>query len=120
MSFEEMVVALVGSIGAFALVGYLAAKTFGVIKAWINRNNSSIEEKQFNRLAKAFVEYKEDTTRRIQQLEAIIADEDVEQTSSDSKEIEAPKKNIEIEDNRESEQKQSQQDDNNLRNMLRE
>lgn len=34
MSFEEMVVALVGAIGAFALVGYLSAKTFGFIRAW--------------------------------------------------------------------------------------
>lgn len=120
MTFEEMVVALVASTGAFALVGYLAAKTFGLIKAWINRKNSSIQEEQFNRLAKAFMEYKEDTTKRIQHLEAIIANEDTEETSSDSREIEAPKEGIEIEANREPEQEQPQQDDNNLRNMLRE
>ncbi|TYP93853.1 hypothetical protein LX73_1566 [Fodinibius salinus] len=120
MTFQEMVVALVVSIGAFALFGYLAAKTFGIIKAWINRNNSSIEEEQFNRLAKAFVEYKKDTTKRIEHLEAIIADEDTEQASANSPEIEAPKESIEIEDRETSKEQSSSKDDNNLQNMLRE
>ncbi len=123
MSFEEMVVALVGSIGAFALVGYLAAKTFGLIKAWINRNNSSIEEEQFDRLAKAFMQYKKDTESRLQNLEAIIANEDEgtkTESSKSTKQIEAPKQNIEIED-RETEQEQSSSSgDNNLQNMLQE
>lgn len=123
MSFEEMVVALVGSLGAFALVGYLAAKTFGLIKAWINRNNNSIPEEQFDRLAKAFMEHKKETQRRLKNLEAIIADEDMESkvnANDSSKQIEAPKDNIEIDD-RETEKEQSQSgDNNNLRNMLQE
>ena len=121
MSFEEMVVALVGSIGAFALVGYLAAKVFSLIRSWINRNNSSIPEEEFDRLAKAFMKYKKDTEKRLQNLEAIISEEDTENSqSSSSKQIEAPKEEIEIED-RETEQEESQSNnDNNLRNMLRE
>lgn len=120
MSFEEMVVALVGSLGAFALVGYLAAKVFGLIKAWINRNNNSIPEEEFNRLAKAFMKYKKDTEQRLQNLEAIISEEDTSGSQSESKQIKAPKESIEIED-RETEEQESQSDDpNNLRNMLRE
>ena len=123
MSFEEMIVAVVGSIGAFALVGYLAAKTFGLIKAWINRNNSSIEEEQFDRLAKAFMQYKKDTESRLQNLEAIIASEDEgteTESSKSTKQIEAPKESIEIED-RETEQEQSRgSSDSNLKNMLQE
>lgn len=124
MSFEEMVVALVGSIGAFALVGYLAAKTFGLIKAWINRNKSAIPEEEFDRLAKAFMQYRKDTERRIQHLEAIIADEEPTERSTSSKkdqQIEAPRQNIEIESREtQKEQSGSKNDNNNLRNMLRE
>lgn len=123
MSFEEMVVALVGSIGAFALVGFLAAKTFGLIKAWINRNKNSIPEEEFDRLAKAFMQYKKNTERRLQNLEAIISEEGSEKSSdtqSNSKQIEAPKQNIEIEDQETEEEKNQSGDSNNLRNMLRE
>jgi len=123
MSFEEMVVAVVGTVAGVGLVGYLAAKIFGVIKAWINRNNSSIQEEQFDRLAKAFMQYKKDTENRLQNLEAIIADEDAgskSRSSKQSKQIEAPKQNIEVED-RETEQEQSGSGSNNsLNNMLQE
>jgi hypothetical protein len=122
MSFEEMVVAVVGAIGAFALVGYLAAKTFGLIKTWINRNKNSIPEEEFDRLAKAFIQYKKDTERRLQNLETIISEQDPENSSgtqNNSKQIEASKQNIEIE-NQETEEEVSQSEDsNNLRNMLR-
>ncbi|NGP87313.1 hypothetical protein [Fodinibius halophilus] len=122
MSFEEMVVALVGSLGAFALVGYLASKTFGLIKAWINRKNSSVEEEQFNRLAKAFMEHKKNTEKRLQNLETIATDEQSEQSSSseDTKKIEAPKKSIEIEDRETTKEQSGSNDDSNLKNMLHE
>lgn len=123
MSFEEMVVALVGSIGAFALVGYLAAKTFGLIKTWINRNKNSIPEEEFDRLAKAFMQYKKNTERRLQNLEAIISEQDQESTidtQSSSKQIDAPRANIEIEDQEPEKGKSQSGNSDNLRNMLRE
>lgn len=124
MSFEEMIVALVGSIGAFALIGYLAAKTFGLIKTWINRKKSGIPEEEFNRLARAFMEHKKDTRRRIKNLEAIIADEDLEDESQEElsqKQIDAPKQGIEIEDSETSSSGSTGKEKNsNLRNMLRE
>lgn len=124
MSFEEMIVALVGSIGAFALIGYLAAKTFGLIKTWINRKKSGIPEEEFNRLARAFMEHKKDTQRRIKNLEAIIADEDLEDESQEElsqKQIDAPKQGIEIEDSETSSSGSTGKEKNsNLRNMLRE
>lgn len=122
MSFEEMVVVLVGSIGAFALFGYLSAKIFDLIKTWINRKNSGIPEEEFDRLARAFMDYKKDTQRRLKNLEAIIADNDLEEHSSEqksSKQIEAPKENIEIEE-RSPETEESGSTNHNLRNMLHE
>jgi hypothetical protein len=123
MSFEEMIVALVGAIGAFALIGYLSAKVFGLINAWINRNNNSISEESFNRLAKAFMEHKEKTEHRLQNLEAIIASEETSNSRSNSesksKKIESPGETIEIED-RETHKESGASDNSNLRNMLRE
>ncbi len=123
MSFEEMIVALVGAVGGFILVGYLSAKIFGLIKTWINRKKGGVPEEEFNRLARAFVNYKKETQRRIQNLEAIIADEDNETVSQDDKtspQIEAAKKTIEIEDTESEKEKTRSDNGNNLRNMLRE
>lgn len=121
MSFEEMIVALVGSLGAFALVGYLSAKVFGLIKLWINRKKGSVPEEEFNRLANAFMEHKKETQRRLQNLEAI-ASEKEDSSSSDSadsnKKIEAPNQEIEFEEH--PQQEESQSGDSSFQNMLRE
>lgn len=123
MSFEEMVVALVGAIGAFILVGYLAAKTFGLIKTWISRNNNSISGEEFDRLAKAFMQYKKDSERRLRNLEAIISEEDLKSSSdtqSGSKQIDAARRNIEIKEQEPGKENSQKGNSNNLRNMLRE
>lgn len=118
MSFEEMVVALVGAIGGIALVGFIVAKITGLIKAWINRNNSGYNDEDFNRLAKAFMQYKKDTERRLQNLEAIVTEEDhTTSSTSENKQIQESKRSIEIDDEEEDE---SQSGNKNLRNMLRE
>ncbi len=118
MSFEEMVVALVGAVGGIALVGFIVAKITGLIKSWINRNNNAYNEEDFNRLAKAFMQHKKDTERRLQNLEAIASEEEVTGSSSGTgKSIEEPeRKNIEIDE----EPTESDSGNNNLRNMLRE
>lgn len=116
MSFEEMVVALVGAVGAFALVGFLAAKIIDLIKTWMNRNKSGIAEKDFNRLAEAFIEYKKESKHRIENLEAIIVDDEPasQESSAKNNRIEAPKNSIEIDENRE----ESSSESSGLRNML--
>lgn len=119
MSFEEMVVALVGAVGGIALVGFIVAKITGLIKAWINRNNNAYSEEDFNRLAKAFMQYKKDTERRLQNLEAIVSEDEVTGSSATAgKSIKEPEqKNIEIDDE---DPTKSDSGNNNLRNMLRE
>ncbi|WP_372635020.1 hypothetical protein [Fodinibius sp.] len=121
MGFEEMVVALVGAIGGIALVGFIFAKIVGLTKAWINRNNTAITEEDFDRLARAFMEHRKRSERRIQHLEAIIAGEDeikAPQTLSESSEKpEVSSETIEID---EEQQESSGGDDGNLRNMLHE
>ncbi|MFH5832278.1 hypothetical protein ACG2F4_01365 [Halalkalibaculum sp. DA3122] len=115
MSFEEMVVALVGAIGAFALVGYLATKVIDLIKTWINRKQGGYDEETFNRLAKAFMQHKKDTERRLQNLEAIIAEEDTEQKTG--KQLSEPRDTIEIDEEKPAQDRQ--QDSSKLKNMLK-
>lgn len=123
MSFEEMVVALVGAVGGIALVAFIFAKTVGLIKAWINRNNTSITEQDFDRMAKAFMEHKQDMNRRIQNLEAIIADEherSSNELSSRTGREEISDKNNTIEIDDDEQQDKSSDNNGNLRNMLHE
>lgn len=123
MTFEEMVVALVATVGGLAFTGYVFAKITGLIKSWINRNNSEIHIENFNRLAQAFMKHKKESERRIQNLEAIIVDDEKEFVSPSKegpKKVDAPKQSIEIEDTA-SEKEDIQVDkSSNLRNMLRE
>ena len=120
MGFEEMVVAIIGTVAGVGLLGYIIGKTTSLIKAWIERNKGGYDEETFNRLAKAFMQYKKDTERRLQNLEAIVTDED-NSSSGSPKQLEEPHKTIEIEDTEQEEQEQSgsDSDDHNLRNMLR-
>lgn len=119
-----MVVAVIGTIAGVGLVVFVFAKITGLIKAWIERNKGGYDEETFDRLAKAFMQYKKDTERRLQNLEAIVAD-DEPASSGSGKQLSEPHKTIEIEDaenegaGEEKEQKKSDSGDRNLRNMLR-
>lgn len=65
----------------------------GLIKKWMDRDQTSdIDEESFNRLARAFVEYKKEMTERVENLEAIVADSDMsKKNEKDFEQIEAPK-----------------------------
>lgn len=50
-----------------------------LIKTWINRDRQAgevVDEENFDRLAKAFMQHKKEMKERVQNLEAIIAEED--------------------------------------------
>lgn len=118
MSFEEMVVAVIATVGGVGLLGFIIARITGLIQSWINRNKGGYDEETFNRLAKAFMQHKKDTERRLKNLEAIIAEED---DSGKTKQISEPKQTIEIEDDeRQPEEKKNKNNDGDkLRNMLK-
>lgn len=68
-----------GEIMVVTIVAIVCAT--GLIKAWINRNNDSqtgIDEENFNRLAKAFMQHKKEMRKQIQHLESRVADEEEE------------------------------------------
>lgn len=119
MGFEEMVVAIIGTVMGVGLLGFVIAKVSGLVKAWIERDQNSYSDEAFNRLGKAFMEHKKMTERRLQNLEAIVADEDLG-TGSGAGQLSEPHSTIEIEDEDEEDRpKEQRSGDGNLRNMLK-
>ncbi|MDZ7659897.1 hypothetical protein [Fodinibius sp.] len=123
MEGSEFLIAALAIITGTGLAGYIFMNIFKLIRSWIG-GSSEVPEEEFNRLARAFMEHKKETQRRIQNLEAIItedgSDESFEHEESPTQ-IEAPKKSIEFDDSENvSEESESGGNKNNLRNMLRE
>lgn len=112
MGEDAIIVAIVfGSILGMIAIPMLIS----LAKKWVDRKNTSYDQETFERLGKAFVKFKQNTEQRIQNLEAIIADEN--DSTSSQKKIQKPKDTIEIED---TEDKESEAGNGNLNNMLRE
>lgn len=66
MSGPEFIVAIVA-------IGCLTS----LIKTWMDKKESEgLDEESFNRLAQAFMQHKKEMQERVQNLEAIIADEE--------------------------------------------
>ena len=114
MSGEEFIIAVVAIVGGVGLAGFIFYNIFKLIRTWIG-GSEGYDEETFERLARAFMQHKKETERRLQNIEAIVTDE--EPQSSSAKQIKEPKKSIEIDDEESEDTKSS---DGNLRNMLRE
>lgn len=117
MTEFELVIAIVSVISATIFGIYIISKITGLIKTWINRNNNTYSDEEFEKLARAFVQHKKEIVKRIQNLEAIVTDESTES----SKKLQEERKSIEIE-SEDSNQKEKKKESSggNLRNMLRE
>lgn len=76
MSFEEMVVAIIGIVGGISLVGFIIARITGLIQAWINRKKGGYDEETFNRLAKAFMQHKKEMEKRMEHVETIVSEDE--------------------------------------------
>lgn len=91
MSGEEFVLAVVAMVMGSCVLIVGINKITGLIKAWIN-NGDNIGGEEFGRLAKAFMQHKKDMERRIANLEAIIAGDEEEKSTSNYPQIEEPGK----------------------------
>lgn len=116
MPFEEFAIAIVAIVGGVGLAGFIFYNIFKLIRTWMSGSNS-YDDETFERLARAFMQHKKETERRLQNLETIVTDEDSSSSTNSTKQIKESNKKIEIEDEDEEEIKSS---DGNLRNMLRE
>jgi len=122
MNDQEFVLAIIAIVMGCSVLIVGIAKIAGLIKAWINRGKSNLDEETFDRLAKAFMQHKKDTERRLKKLESAIDKDTFRKSSSSntSKKVKEPQKSIEIEDRDEEKTKSGKDEDSNLRNMLRE
>ncbi|MDR8393473.1 hypothetical protein NC796_20125 [Aliifodinibius sp. S!AR15-10] len=72
---EELVAIIL--LGFGTILGCLILwKIYHVIKSSIDKDSASIKEENFDRLARAFIQHKKDMNERVENLEAIIADND--------------------------------------------
>ncbi|MDZ7772616.1 MAG: hypothetical protein U5K31_07750 [Balneolaceae bacterium] len=116
------------------LVGFTLYGIYRLLKLWIGGPSGEVVPRQdFNRLGKAFVEFKKDAERRIRNLEAIATEEEDDKSASQSsgsgtRQLGGPTDTIEVEGGREGNPKEAREqknsgessDGSNLRNMLRE
>jgi len=102
-----------------SVVGIVALSLlFNLIKTTIkNKNNNTYDEEACERMAQAFIQYKKETTRRLENLEAIVTDEKAESPQKSQKTPSS--KQIEIEQKADG-AKEPSAGNQNLRNMLRE
>lgn len=54
------------------LTGVIFWKIFDFLKAWVTRGRGGVEQEKFDRLAKAFIQYRKENDRRMQQIEAAL------------------------------------------------
>jgi predicted PurR-regulated permease PerM len=111
------VIALICSL---IFVVFVINKIGGLIKSWINRKKPAYDQEKFDRLAKAFNQYKKRSQRRIENLETTI--EKIESGSSHTTEQslddKSPQETIDIEVKTRKNQKETPGGE--MKNMLRE
>ncbi len=125
MEGNEFIVAIVAIVFGTAFTGFVLYLLFSTIKAWINKKNSPIDEEGFDRMARAFIQHKKDTERRLENLEAIVTNENEEfepgqkeDVEIKQKELAKPEQTIEIEE--EPPKKKEHTESGNLKNILKE
>ena len=118
MEAQEFVLAIVAMAIGGSVVITAIVKGVDLIKSWITRNNSSYDEEKFDRLAKAFIQYKKESQRRFQNIETIITVEDADALSSPKQTVKQTKSQKSIELQQDDEYEEQEADNGNLKNML--
>ncbi len=58
------------------LVGFIFFQAGRLINNWVKKRTSKKDEDMFNRMAEAFIQFRNDTNRRLENIEAVIAPEE--------------------------------------------
>ncbi len=117
MQEEEFILGLVAIVFGIGLTGFFLHNVFGIIKAWINKKNSSSSGDINPQFFKALGEFKKTTERRISNLEAIVSELEEEKIRIPESSESVGEISIE---NKEVRAAQKKEDNSNLRNMLNE
>lgn len=125
MPFEQFVIAIVGIIFGTGLLGFAVARVTGLIKMWMqHRFDKPGSNEDLKQVYREFRKFQKNAERRLQNLEAIIADDNAPEKLSESeqknrKSIEAHQETIDIEHREQREDPEKSSESGNLRNMLR-
>jgi hypothetical protein len=113
MSGEEFIIALIGIVAGTMFLGYSVARITGLIKLWMEQHH---ERKHGSVNSEALQNFRAETERRLQNLEAIIAEESPQQLEEPkmdmTQEIEFPERE------KTPSQRQQSSSDDRLSNML--
>jgi hypothetical protein len=118
MSDNEVAIVIIAIVFGSILGIVVVSKLAGLIKAWINRNKNSYDEEKFERLAKAFIQHKKSTERRLKNLEAPEGKKNKNSSISGKPAKEGRLQN-KVQINPKEEQTQPTSGGGNLNNMLR-
>lgn len=119
MEGEQFVLAIVAMAMGTGIIITVVTKGVDLIKSWINRNNASYDQEKFERLAKAFISHKKDMERRLQNIEAIVTDDEPGTASKSTHKLKKTQLHNTIEiDEADSKAEREESADSNLKNML--
>lgn len=126
----DELIPLVAIVFGTGLAGFIFYGIYKIVRSWVGgAAGDAVPRDDFNRLGKAFVEFRKDALRRIENLESIVADKDSGQGGrKESRQLDEPSKTIEVDRDpdrdKEAEKRKKQGgkggENSNLRNMLRE
>jgi hypothetical protein len=105
-------------------------KLFDVVRNSVNKNKTNFDDQSFDRLAKAFIKYRKETGKRLQNIEAIITEEKFDLSSlsgsrlKETQSISAVEKSNSVDRNQppieiKAEEKEQKQKQSSYRNSLR-
>ncbi len=108
-----------------SLAGFIFYGIYRIIRMWIGTPSGDVvSREEFNRLGRAFVEFRKDSRRRIENLEAIVSEGKTSggKKKKENRKLGGPTETIEVDTDtgEESEKEKDSSGDSNLRNMLRE
>lgn len=108
-----------------SLAGFIFYGIYRIIRMWIGGpSGDAVSRDEFNRLGRAFVEFRKDSRRRIENLEAIVSEENEsgEGKKKENRKLGGPTDTIEVDTDtgEKSGKEKDSSGDSNLRNMLRE
>jgi cysteinyl-tRNA synthetase len=74
----------------FSFAAFVLSGIYRLIKMKMQSGNAEVDEETFDRLARAFIDHKKEMTKRVENLESIVADTD-SSMDDNLEQIEAPK-----------------------------
>jgi predicted PurR-regulated permease PerM len=111
---------IIALICCLIFVGFIFNKIVDLIKTWINRKKPTYDQEKFEKLAKAFIQYKKRSERRVKKLETSIHRIEPESSAATRQLSQDTPRNETIEVESKPAEKRAKTSSGKMKNMLRE